>query len=162
MARRHPAESFTVTGANLTAGISVTPPAGFEVGTDNIGFNKTVSIGNAGTIAATKVYIRLAATTPVGTYSGNIILASAGAANVNITLPNSTVTPAPLTITADNKTKFYQKRKPGTNGNIQWFCEQAETSAVLTTLPLITTTATLNSAVGEYPITVGGGGGGQL
>ncbi|HEY9001013.1 MAG TPA: beta-propeller fold lactonase family protein [Mucilaginibacter sp.] len=97
--------SFTVSGTNINTGILVTPPAGFEVSTDNTNFNSTVTVGTSGTINATKVYIRLTSKTPVGTYSGNTVLSSVGATGVNVPVPISVVTPAPLTITANNVQK---------------------------------------------------------
>ena len=85
------ATSFSVSGANMTAGITVTPPAGLEVSTtsatsDFAGSGTAITVGSAGTIAATTVWLRLAATAPVGTYnSQNIVLTSAGADTVNVT-----------------------------------------------------------------------------
>jgi gliding motility-associated-like protein len=101
------ASSFTVSGTNLSAGITVTPPAGFEVSADNITFNSTAIIGSAGIFTNKLVYIRLSALANAGTYGGNIALSSAGAATVNVVIPNSTVTPAPLTIAAIDVTKPY-------------------------------------------------------
>ena len=66
----------------MTAGILVTPPAGFEVSTNNTAFSGSLTVGAAGTIASTKVYVRLAPANPAGTYSGNVILSSQGAASV--------------------------------------------------------------------------------
>ncbi len=71
-----------------------------------------VTVSGTGTIATTTVYIRLTSSTPVGSYSGNIVLSSTGAANVNVGMPVSTVTPAPLTITADNKSKALGEANP--------------------------------------------------
>ncbi len=92
---------FNVSGLNMAAGILVSPPPGFEVSIDNITFSATVTVGAAGIIAATPVYIRLAAADAAGTYSGNVILTSTGAANVNVATINSTVNPlqTPATIT---------------------------------------------------------------
>jgi gliding motility-associated-like protein len=88
--------SFTVSGFNLPlAGILVAPPAGFEVSASaTTGFGATITVGAAGTVAPTTVYVRLAAATAVGSYSGNIVLSSAGAANVTIATATSTVTDA--------------------------------------------------------------------
>ena len=99
--------SFTLSAVNLQAGILVTPPAGFEVSTDNINFAKTVIAGAAGTLAATTVYIRLAATTAVGHYAGNINLSSTGATDTNFGMDDSEVTPAILTLKADDVNKTY-------------------------------------------------------
>lgn len=100
-----PSSSFTVSGINMTAGILVTPPAGFEVSTDNINFSNTVTVGAAGNIASTTIYIRLTSTTAASTYAGAIALTSQNATTVNVLMPNSTVTPKPMTITALPVTK---------------------------------------------------------
>jgi hypothetical protein len=84
--------SFNVSGTNMNAGILVTPPAGFEVSLSaGSGYASTVTVGAAGTIASTPVYVRLAAATTAGTYSGNIVLSSSGASNVNVATVASTV-----------------------------------------------------------------------
>ncbi len=88
---------FNVSGLNMLAGILVSPPPGFEVSIDNITFGATVTVGAAGTIAATPVYIRLAAADAPGTYAGNVVLTSTGAANVNVATISSTVNPVLLT-----------------------------------------------------------------
>lgn len=100
--------SFSVSGTNMTAGILVTPPAGFEVSTTlGSGYGSTITVGSTGTIASTTVYVRLAATTIPGTYSGNIVLSSTGATSVNVATVSSTVSTKVLTIsglTGVNKT----------------------------------------------------------
>lgn len=105
--------TFSVSGSNMSAGISVSPPAGFEVSTvsdfsSNVGTNGSpITVGAAGTIASTTVYVRLAASTVVGTYSGNIVLSSSGASSVNVATVSSTVAKRVLTITAVNQTVSY-------------------------------------------------------
>lgn len=91
--------SFAVSGTNLSAGILVTPPAGFEVSIDNVNFSPTLTINNTGSLSSTIIYTRLTATTNAGTYTGNVVLGSPGATDVNVTIPNSIVKPAPLNIT---------------------------------------------------------------
>ena len=95
--------TFSVSGTNMTAGILVTPPStNFEVSTTiGSGYANTITVGAAGTIASTPIYIRLKAIATVAgsPYTGNVVLTSAGAANVNVATVSSTVTPAPLTIT---------------------------------------------------------------
>ena len=87
---------FSVSGANMTAGILVTPPSGFEVSTDNSTFSATVTVGSSGTISSTTVYVRLAATASAGSKSGNIQLTSSGAAPVNVATVASTVSTGSL------------------------------------------------------------------
>jgi hypothetical protein len=99
--------SFSISGTNMTAGINVTPPLGFEVSTvsdfsSNVGDNSSaITVGSSGTIASTTVYVRLKASATVSgsPYSGNIVLSSTGATSVNVATASSTVTAKTLTIT---------------------------------------------------------------
>jgi gliding motility-associated-like protein len=147
------AESFNVSGSGLNAGISVAPPPGFELSADNVNFSATVTIGSGGNIPAQTVYIRLAAATPVGSYSGNIQISSTDAANFELPMPVSKVAPAMLAITADDKTKMAGMPNPLLTATYVGFVN-LETPADLTTPAILATTATINSPVGRYPITV--------
>ncbi|GAA4316042.1 hypothetical protein GCM10023149_12880 [Mucilaginibacter gynuensis] len=147
--------AIEVSGTNLPAGILVTPPAGFEVSLDNVRFFASVTIGNSGNIAAIRVYFRLAKITPVGSYSGNIVLSSSGLNNLNRFMPLSTVSPAPLMITADNKTKVVNSDNPILTVTYLGFVNN-ESPNQLTTRPTVTTDATKTSAVGQYSITASG------
>ncbi|AWI25957.1 YDG domain-containing protein [Flavobacterium pallidum] len=97
--------SYTVSGTNMAAGITVTPPVGFEVSTTsdfsaNVGSSTSpITVGAAGTIASTTIYVRLASTATPGSYSGNISNASAGAVTSDIATALSMVNPKALTIT---------------------------------------------------------------
>jgi gliding motility-associated-like protein len=148
-------ENFTVSGKLLRAGILVTAPRGFEVSLDNSTFSSTVTINGSGTLPATAVYIRLMAADMVGTYTGHVVLTSPGAGNNNILILKSTVNPADLTITADNKTKAYRAPNPPLTVTYQGF-EDGDGPAQLTAPPMISTTAVTDSPVGVYPITVSG------
>lgn len=64
-----------------------------------------------------------------------------------------TVNKAPLTIKADNKTKLVGQPNPPLTLTYTGFVKN-ETEAVFTTQPVISTTATATSPVGDYPITV--------
>jgi gliding motility-associated-like protein len=147
--------SISISGTNMTAGILVTPPAGFEVSIDNITYSGTVTIGTSATIVPTTVYIRLSSSTRAGNYMGNIILSSTGATNVSVVMPLSLVTPAPLTITADNKSKIFGQVNPAFTVTYSGFVN-GDGPAQLTTQPVVTTTAATISPVGQYPITVTG------
>ena len=99
--------SFTLSPIYLRGGILVTPPLGFEVSTDNSTFNSTVLVGQAGSIATITIYIRLASTTAVGHYSGNIKLSSIDAFDTNFGMTDSEVTPAILALKAEDVNKTY-------------------------------------------------------
>ncbi|MGZ3874208.1 MAG: T9SS type B sorting domain-containing protein [Mucilaginibacter sp.] len=149
-----PAASTTVSGFNLTSGILVEAPLGLEVGLDEKTFSSSVVVGVAGSIAATPVYIRLAAATHAGTYPGNLMLSS-GKFHLNVRTGNNKVSPAPLMITADNKTKIYGEDNPVLTATYKGFVND-EGIAQLKMLPLITTNAGKLSPAGQYTIMVGG------
>jgi gliding motility-associated-like protein len=140
---------FTVSGSNLTAGVLVTPPSGFEVSTNDINFSGSVTI--AANALPVVVYIRLAAATPVGDYSGNIVLSSAGVGNVTVATAKSTVTPDKLVITADNKSKIYGTENPLFTVSYSGFVNN-ETAAQLILQPVISTKATTTSPIGTYTV----------
>jgi hypothetical protein len=86
--------SFTVSGANMKEGITITAPVGFEVSTlPTSDFSSSIIVGAAGTINSTPIYVRLSASTGIGTYSGDITLTS-GSASQTIATATSTVTEA--------------------------------------------------------------------
>ncbi|MBK8600780.1 MAG: hypothetical protein IPN80_09770 [Flavobacterium sp.] len=101
--------SFNVSGVGMSEGILVTPPAGYEVSlTSGSGYAATITVGAAGTIASTPVFVRLTSTATVAgsPYSGDIVLSSTGATSVNVATAASSVTAKALTITgiaANNK-----------------------------------------------------------
>ncbi len=63
---------------------------------------------------------------------------------------------APLTVTGDNQFRIYAETNPPLTFSYSAFV-LGETAAVLDTLPVAGTAATNGSAVGPYPITIGGG-----
>ena len=92
--------------------------------------------------------------------SGNPYTTTAsGAVDSNYTISYAagtlTVTPADLTITADDQTKLYGAALPTLTVSYSGFVA-GDTAANLSTPPTLTTTATASSHVGGYAITVGG------
>ena len=148
-------QSFTVSGTSTRAGILLAAPPGFELSLDNNVFSPMLTAGGAGTINSTTVYVRIAAATVVGTYSGHILLTSPGAANLTVAIPNSTVTPADLVIIADDKTKAFDAPDPALTLTFTGF-KNNDGAAQLVYPPVVSTTATRTSPPGTYPITVGG------
>ncbi|WP_143822099.1 beta-propeller fold lactonase family protein [Mucilaginibacter pedocola] len=146
-------QSFSVSGANIVSPITITAPAGFEVSADNNNFSTTATITGSGTVAAT-AYIRLTAKTAVDTYNGNIVIRTPNATDATLAVPNSTVTPAMLIITADNKTKLLGADNPILTVTYNGFVNN-ENEAVLSRRPDVSSTATTTSVAGDYPITAG-------
>ncbi len=105
--------SFTVSGSSLTpasGNLTVTPPSGYVVSTTSgSGYTTSLSLPyTGGALASTTVYVALANTDTVsgGPYSGNITISGSGA-TATIATASSTVSPASLTITANNQNKTY-------------------------------------------------------
>lgn len=144
--------SFRVSADNMSEGILVTPPNGFEVSADGTTFDKTTFVGTSGTIPQTPVYLRLAATTPVGNnYAGDIQLTSTGVPDLVVATVKSTVTKAPVIVTANNLQRNYGKDTPTLTAGYTGFVN-GEDETVLTALPVITSTATAASPPGKYPV----------
>jgi hypothetical protein len=97
------AQSFTVSGAGLTASLVATAPTGFEVSADGTTYGSTATFTQTSGSATGTLRVRLAAAAAVsGTYnSQNIVLSSTGAAAVNIVTASTgnSVAPKGLTIT---------------------------------------------------------------
>jgi hypothetical protein len=93
--------SFTVSGSYLTGNLTVTPPAGFEVSTSaGSSYGSTVTLTPAsGSVASTTVYVRLAAATVPGSYSGDVTVSGGGATSQTIATVSSSVSAKQLTIT---------------------------------------------------------------
>ncbi|NLH75371.1 MAG: hypothetical protein GX456_20185, partial [Verrucomicrobia bacterium] len=95
------------------------------------------------------------ASSPVGTYT--ITASGASDANYTISFVNGTltVTKAPLTITADNKSKVYGAALPTLTASYSGFVN-GDTPASLDTPVTLSTTATASRPVGTYTITASG------
>ncbi|AYL96470.1 MBG domain-containing protein [Mucilaginibacter celer] len=94
----------------------------------------------------------------VGAGTTNITATQSGDANHSPAAPvirAFTVNKVPLTIKADNKTVEVSKPLPALTVTYTGFVKN-ETSAILTTQPVLSTTATSSSPVGSYPIIVSG------
>jgi hypothetical protein len=88
-------QSFTVSGTNLTTNITLTPPANFEISTNNTTFQTTaITLAHtAGTVATTTIYTRLVSGLSVNSYTGNIAVASSGAGSQNIACSGNVFAP---------------------------------------------------------------------
>jgi len=80
------AQNFAVTGVNLTANVTCAAPAGFEVSTDGSTYAGSVDFipGGVNSSVSGTLYVRLAAATAPGSYSGNVTLTSTGISPINI------------------------------------------------------------------------------
>jgi hypothetical protein len=104
-----PAQTYTVTGANLTGNISITPPADYEI-SSNGGTSWSTSAltltQTGGTVAATTISVRLNSTS-LGAHTGNIAHVSSGAVTKNLALTGVTV-PKPVIIVTHSFATFSQ------------------------------------------------------
>ena len=99
-------QSFTVSGTNLTANISVTAPTDYEISTGTGGSFSATSLitltQNSGSVSSTTIYVRLKSGLSVASYnSENIAVASTGVTTQNVAcsgsvsdVPSTAVTPA--------------------------------------------------------------------
>jgi Bacterial Ig domain len=115
------AQSFTVSGANLTADLIATAPAGFEVSSDGSSFGATATFSQRGGSASGNLSVRLAATATVsGAYNSSAVtLSSFGASSISISTASSgnSVAAASLIITANNVTNVFGTTLTGGSGS---------------------------------------------
>jgi hypothetical protein len=124
------------------------------------GFQNAQTLATSGVTGAPAL-ATVAATSHAGQYAITATLGSLATANYDFPAANFvngtlTITPANLTISADNQTMPYGGPLPKLTGSYSGFVN-GDTSASLTAAPLLTTTATAASHVSgnPYSITVG-------
>ncbi len=109
-------QSFTASGTDLTDDITVTAPAEFEVSLTEVGgYGNSVTLSpTGGTVANTTIYARFSPTS-AGNKTGNIILSSTGAADVNVAVSGEAIfiPPTPTITTSTNALTAF----PNTNIN---------------------------------------------
>lgn len=89
--------SVDVSGAYLTADITGSAPAGFELSTDDATWSNEVSFTQSGGSASGTLYIRLSASAAIATYSSNVTLTSTGATDVDVPVTGTVTLAAPVT-----------------------------------------------------------------
>ncbi len=83
--------SYTVSGANLTANITITAPTHFAVSRDNNTFGPSVTLTqSSGTVNTTTVYVRFSPTA-AGGIAGSIANATAGVTTKNVSVSGTGV-----------------------------------------------------------------------
>ncbi len=92
-------QTFNVSGTNLTAGITITPPTGYEASLDAGATYSAAAqtLGAAGTVASTSVRVRLTGATPTASLGTALLIRSSGAPDQDKTL-SGTVVPEPTAI----------------------------------------------------------------
>ncbi|MFO1513072.1 MAG: DUF5011 domain-containing protein [Verrucomicrobiota bacterium] len=159
------AQTFAVSGVNLTADLTATAPTGFEVASDGATYGATATFTQSGGNASGTLSVRLKANAAVsGSYdSQNIVLSSTGASPVNITTAASgnTVSPKALSVTASAQIKTYGTvLSLGSSLFTSSGLENSETIGVVTLTASGGTAAA--DAVGGYTITPSAATGGTF
>lgn len=147
--------SFTLSGANTVAPLTIIAPDGFEISEDNSIFMPAISLGDTGTVAPVNIYARLKSSTPAGAYPNDIIKIGTKNADTlrTMAIPLGTVMRAPLIIKADDKQRPYGYDNPPLTITYSGFVNNEQPSN-LADLPVVTTSATIASPVGKYEIIV--------
>lgn len=117
----------------------------------------TYTVAGYGNVGTPKLTTTATKTSPVGTY--NIAVAASGSADGNISYKPGklTVVPAPLTVTANDVMVNKGKAIPSLTLAYDGLRNGETAATALSELPTATTTATKDSPVGNYDITVSGG-----
>ncbi len=114
---------------------------------------------NGDTAASLTTAPTLSTTATASSHVGTYAVTAAGALDPDYTISyvagTLTITPAPLTISADNQTKVYGQANPALTASYSGFVN-GDTAASLSTPPALSTTATAASPVGTYAITAAG------
>ncbi len=90
------AQTFSVSGNNLTGNISISAPTNFELSLDGNTYSGSLSLTpSGGTVTSTDISVRLVAGLAVGSYSGTVQCTSPGATAQNVGLTGSVTAPPP-------------------------------------------------------------------
>jgi hypothetical protein len=80
-------QSFTVSGASLTANVSITPPANYEISLTSGGTYQSTALTltqTGGVLVPTTIYVRLKSGLTAGNYNGGNVVVTSGAVTKNI------------------------------------------------------------------------------
>jgi hypothetical protein len=97
------AKTYTVSGSNLTAAITITAPTGVEISSNGTSFSNTLALTpTSGAVANTTISTRIAASAVAGPLTGKITNTSTGATeqDVNVTGTVNAVTTPTITVSA--------------------------------------------------------------
>lgn len=149
--------TYTINKVGLTAVVDNETRAYGEVNpTFSATFSGFVNGEDENVITSKTLSCTATSTSNVGDYA--ITLSNVQATNYTVTSTTNgtlTVTKAPLTMTAKNKSITYGNSLPTLEATYMGL-KNGETTPAWTTAPIITTTATAGCQVGEYPISITG------
>lgn len=93
------AQTFTISGSNLTDDLVVTAPTDYEVRENETGsYGSSVSFTpSSGTVSEKTIQVRIAASASVGTPSGNVVCSSTDATSQNVAVSGTVNEPPSIT-----------------------------------------------------------------
>ena len=98
--------NYTISGTELTGGITITPPAGFELSTDNSTFGDSLLlIPSSGTLSSSTIYVRISSAASLGALAGSITHEGGDAPTQSLSLSGEVVQPV-LTLSAASLSSF--------------------------------------------------------
>ena len=101
-------QTYEVSGASLTGMITITPPAGFEIGASEGNFGDAIQLTPVnGALTATAIYVRLRDEATAGSYGGNITHTGGGATAKSVAVTGTVTTPVGPNITATSGGSAY-------------------------------------------------------
>jgi len=110
-------QSYNVSGSNLTADITITPPTHFQISTVGGGgftpTNPITLVQAGGTVASTQIFVRYNPTNTSTPHTGNITHASTGATTQNQAVSGNIAAPAAAALTAGGGNPGAQNASPG-------------------------------------------------
>ncbi|MCX2575008.1 lamin tail domain-containing protein [Pedobacter sandarakinus] len=110
-------QSYTLSGSNLSAGVSVNSTAPFFISKDNTSFSTSLTYTPGEVTSAPSVYVRYSPTFG-GASTGNIINTSTGANTVNVGVSGTGLS---AILTLDKSTLDFGSQNSGTNSAAQSF-----------------------------------------
>jgi len=106
-------QSFTASAKNLTSDLTVTAAGGFQVSTNGVDYASSLTLAQTDGLSTNTVSVRVAGTNSAGSFSGNVVLASAGATSANVAV-TATVTNPALTLNLNPAMMYENATSAGT------------------------------------------------
>lgn len=146
-------QSYNVSGSNLTANITITPPTHFQISTTGGGgftpTNPITLIQTGGTVASTQIFVRYNPTNTSTPHTGNITHASTGATTQNQAVSGNIAAPAAAALSAGSGNPGAQNANPGSTRTALVFrVTETGGGTAYTVTSVSVTVATTNNAAG--------------
>lgn len=160
-----PVQTFQVNAAGLipaNATVIINGSTNYEVSTtsSSSGFGASATLtASGGNLSAANVWVRLKATSAVGTYNENITFGGGGVTGISIAC-SGTVTTRALTITVNNDSKTYGQTYTVGSGSTAFTSSGLQNGETIGSITISSAGAVATAAVGSYSIvgTVATGG----